>query len=84
MKAKQGATKAKKTVSGKRAGTKQGQLVVMLRRKTGASIDDIVKAFGWQPHTVRGALSGALKKKLQLTIVSEIDERRGRVYRITD
>ena len=51
----------------------------MLRRKQGATVGEIVKAFGWQPHTVRGAFAGALKKKLGLTIVSEMDERRGRI-----
>ena len=38
-------------------------------------------ATGWQPHTVRGVFSGALKKKLALTVVSAKEER-GRVYRI--
>ena len=56
----------------------------MLRRARGATIDEIVKALDWQPHTVRGAIAGALKKKLGLTIVSEKSEPRGRVYRIAD
>jgi Protein of unknown function (DUF3489) len=38
-------------------------------------------ATGWQPHTVRGMFSGALKKKLGLTVLSTL-EVRGRVYRI--
>jgi len=42
----------------------------------------VVEATGWQPHTVRGALAGALKKRLGLTIVSEKLEGRGRVYRL--
>ena len=41
----------------------------------------IVAATGWQPHTVRGAFAGALKKRLGFTIVSEKVEGRGRVYR---
>ena len=53
--------------SGKtRAGTKQALLVEMLRRPEGATIDEIVAATGWQPHTVRGAFAGALKKRLGL------------------
>ena len=54
-----------------RDDTKQAQLVAMLRRKQGATIAQIVEATGWQPHTVRGAFAGALKKKLGLTVTSE-------------
>jgi hypothetical protein len=65
-----------------RDGSKQSQLIVMLRRAKGATIDEIVEALEWQPHTVRGAIAGALKKKLGLDVTSEKDERRGQVYRI--
>ena len=67
-----------------RADSKQAQLIAMLRRAKGATIDEIVQALEWQPHTVRGAIAGALKKKLGLTIVSGKSEPRGRVYRIAD
>jgi hypothetical protein len=65
-----------------RADSKQAKLIEMLMRPDGASIDEIVTAFGWQPHTVRGAIAGALKKKLGLKVVSEKSEGRGRIYRI--
>jgi DNA-binding MarR family transcriptional regulator len=52
-------------------GTKQVKLIAMLRRAEGATIAQIVAATGWQPHTVRGAFAGALKKKLGLTVTSE-------------
>jgi hypothetical protein len=65
-----------------RSGTKQAKLIEMLRAEGGATIDEIVAATGWQSHTVRGAMSGALKKKLGLTIASEKVEGRGRVYRL--
>jgi hypothetical protein len=53
----------------------------MLRRKQGATIPQIVDALGWQPHTVRGAFAGALKKKRGLTVTSEkVDGTR--VYRL--
>lgn len=55
----------------------------MLERPEGASIAEIVANTGWLPHTVRGAITGALKKKLGLNVVSEKDEARGRVYKIT-
>jgi hypothetical protein len=67
-----------------RKDSKQAQLIAMLRRAKGASIDEVVKALEWQPHTVRGAIAGALKKKLGLDITSEKDEKRGRIYRIAE
>jgi hypothetical protein len=67
-----------------REGTKQAEMIALLRRPDGATIDDIVAATGWQKHTVRGAIAGALKKKLGLDVTSEKIEGRGRVYKITD
>ncbi len=55
----------------------------MLSQPKGATIADLVAATGWQTHSVRGAISGALKKKLGLAVTSERVEDRGRVYRIT-
>jgi len=63
-----------------RTGTKQAKLIEMLRADGGATIDEIVAETGWQPHTVRGAFAGALKKKLGLEVTSEKVEGRGRVY----
>ena len=67
-----------------RNGTKQARLIEMLRAEGGATIEEIVVATGWQSHTIRGAMSGALKKKLGLEVTSEKTEERGRVYRIED
>jgi hypothetical protein len=67
-----------------RKGTKQALLVDLLNRKNGATLDEAVKATGWQPHSVRGAISGTLKKKLGLTVSSELMGSRGRVYRIVE
>ena len=67
---------------GTRTGTKQAQLIAMLERDEGASVAQIVEATGWLPHTVRGAIAGALKKRLGLEVTSEAEEGRGRVYRI--
>jgi len=66
----------------RRSGTKQEALIRMLSAEGGATIDEIVAALDWQPHTARGAMSGALKKKLGLTITSEKVDGRGRCYRI--
>jgi DNA-binding XRE family transcriptional regulator len=65
-----------------RENTKQSKLIAMLRRSSGATIDDLAKATGWQRHTVRGAISGALKKKLGLTVTSNKTKDGERVYRI--
>ncbi len=65
-----------------REGTKQSAMIDMLRQPEGATIDEIAAATGWQRHTIRGAMAGALKKKLGLTIASDKVEGRGRVYKI--
>ena len=71
---------AKAKPGGSRTDSKQARLIAMLKTAKGASIEEIVKTFGWQPHTVRGAIAGALKKKLGLDVTSEKVEGRGRVY----
>jgi hypothetical protein len=65
-----------------RTGTKQAMLISLLRAPDGATMDEIVAATGWLAHTARGAMSGALGKKLGLVVTSEKDEARGRVYRL--
>jgi len=64
-----------------RPGSKLAAVVAMLRAPEGASIAAIMTATDWQAHSVRGAIAGAIKKKLGLAVISE---RRGdeRVYRI--
>ena len=61
--------------------SKQDEVIAMLRRPEGATVDEVANATGWQRHTVRGVFSGTLKKKIGLTIASAKEER-GRVYRI--
>ena len=61
--------------------SKQDEVIAMLRRSEGVTVDEVASATGWQRHTVRGVFSGTLKKKLGLTVVSAKEER-GRVYRI--
>lgn len=64
-----------------RAGTKQALLISMLQRPEGTTLKEITAATGWQVHSARGAISGALGKKLGL-VVTSMKEARGRVYRI--
>ncbi len=80
-KANKGKSK-EKAAPATRANSKQAQLIEMLKSRDGATVDEIVKKFDWQAHTVRGAIAGALKKKLGLKVDSEKVEGRGRVYRI--
>ncbi len=65
-----------------RKNTKQALLIELLSRPEGVTIDEVIKVTGWQAHTVRGAMSGSLRKKLGLSITSEKIDFRGRVYRI--
>ncbi len=65
-----------------RAGTKQAQIIAMTQRPEGATVTEMVEATGWLANTVRGAISGALKKKLRLPITAGQVEGRGTVYRL--
>jgi len=82
--------KQKRTAVGKGASTKAGsaksktkqdQLLALLRRPQGTTIERAAKTLEWQPHSVRGMISGVLKKRLGLTIASEKGEG-GRIYRV--
>ena len=59
------------------SGSKQSQLIEMLRSPTGGTIDQLTQLTGWQPHSVRGTISGTLRKRLKLNVTC-VD----RVYRI--
>ena len=65
-------------------GSKQADIIALLRRRQGASLAELMQLTGWLAHSVRGVLSGALKRKLGLLIDSRIEPNRGRVYRIVD
>ena len=61
--------------------TKQDQLLTLLRRPQGVTIEQAAKALDWQPHSVRGVISGVLKKRLGLAVTSAKGDG-GRVYRV--
>ena len=65
-----------------RPGTKLAALVMALRRPQGATSLQLMLATGWQPHTVRGAISGMLRKKLGLKVVLAHNDSGERVYRV--
>lgn len=71
-----------KVTASVRPESKQAKVLASLRSPSGATIDAMMKATGWQQHSVRGFLAGVIRKKLKLNLVSEARVN-GRVYRIT-
>ena len=65
-----------------RPDTKIATVVDMLRSERGATLDQMMRATGWQRHSVRGAISGSIKRKLKLAVRSEIVDGE-RYYRVT-
>lgn len=65
------------------AASKQQILISLLKRPRGAAIEELMEATGWQRHSVHGTLSGVLKKRLGLPVITEYSEH-GRMYRISD
>ena len=68
-------------LSASRPDSKQAQLIALLQRPTGASLDELMTATGWQRHSVRGVLSGVIRKKLGLN-VERIRQDGSSIYRI--
>src|SRR5262245_43552993 len=66
-----------------RTKTKQARIVAMLRAPGGTTVEAMMRATGWQQHSVRGFLAGVIRKKLGLNLVATAAEG-GRVYRIAD
>jgi hypothetical protein len=62
--------------------SKQDQVIEMLRRRSGVTVEDIIAKTGWQPHSVRGFFSGLVKKKLKLPLVCEVGKDGVRRYHI--
>jgi hypothetical protein len=91
-KAKQSPTKSKRRDTGRtgakgaatvaREGTKKGEVFDLMRRKSGATLSEIMALTGWQSHTVRGFVSGTLVKKLGLKVESFRTKEKERTYRI--
>ena len=64
------------------ARSKQARVIAMLRSPTGTTIAAIMKATGWQPHSVRGFLAGVVRTRLTLTLTSK-KVNGSRIYQIT-
>jgi len=65
-----------------RAGSKAAAILELLKRPGGATSQELMKATGWQPHSVRGFLSGTIRKKMALTVTSTKGENGERSYSI--
>ena len=88
-KSAKGATSAKKASKGAkkaksaREGSKTNQVLELLRQPGGVTAKELMKATGWQAHSVRGFLSGAVKKKMGLRVISAKLADGTRTYRIS-
>jgi hypothetical protein len=74
------ASKAKRPID--QPGSKQARVIAMLKSRAGATIAAMMKATGWQQHSVRGFLAGVVRKRLNLKLGSRNVEGE-RVYQIT-
>jgi hypothetical protein len=79
----QKATRREKTPTA-RDGSKKAEILDLLRRKDGATLDNLMAATGWQAHSVRGFISGSLRKKMGLVVQSSKRETGERVYSIAN
>ena len=75
------AKKQPKTTT-KTPATKQAKIITLLRRQKGATLAELGKLSGWQEHSIRGFISGTLKKRLGFDIISEKSSKGTRHYRI--
>ena len=76
------APKSQKKAGGARDGSKTAKSLDLLKRPGGASAKELMKLTGWQPHSVRGFLSGTVGKKMGLTVVSTKGENGERSYSV--
>lgn len=64
--------------------SKKDQMLELLKRPDGATLADLMSASGWQAHSVRGFLSGAVSKRLGMPVDSSKRDGGQRVYRLRD
>ena len=65
-----------------REGSKAATVLDLLKRPGGASMKELLKATGWQPHSVRGFLSGAIRKKMAIEVTSAKSDDGERTYSV--
>ena len=76
------ATTRTKSAAGVREGSKTAKILDLLKRPGGATLKELMKATGWQPHSVRGFLSGVIGRKLKLKVASIKDDSGERRYSV--
>jgi Protein of unknown function (DUF3489) len=76
------AAKGEKKAKGARDGSKTDKVLDLLKRTGGVTGKELMKVTGWQPHSVRGFLSGTVGKKMGLTVISTESEDGERSYSI--
>ncbi len=76
-------SKSKPTSKSKQP-TKQDRIITLLKRPKGATLAELGKASNWKEHSLRGFMSGTLKKQLKLNLVSNKDDKGTRRYRIAE
>jgi hypothetical protein len=76
------APKGHKKAGAARDGSKAAKILDLLKRSNGATLKELMKATGWQAHSVRGFLSGTVSKKMGLKITSAKSENGERSYSI--
>ena len=81
-KASKKATKATKRAGAARDGSKAATILDLLKKPDGATLAELMKATGWQAHSVRGFLSGTVSRKLGLTVTSTKVEDGERSYSV--
>ena len=81
-KAAKKAHKAAEKATGARDGSKAGKVLDLLKRPDGTTLAELMRATGWQPHSVRGFLSGTVGKKLGLAVTSSKAEDGERTYSV--
>ena len=75
-------SKRAKPAKGSRKGSKTAKVLDLLKRPDGATLAELMKATGWQAHSVRGFLSGTVGKKLGLAVASVKDDAGERRYSV--
>src|SRR6516162_942809 len=78
--AKKAPTKAAAKAKGTREGSKTAQVLELIKRPGGATLQELMAATEWQPHSIRGFISGTLGKKLGLSVESAKSEEGKRTY----
>jgi hypothetical protein len=74
--------KGAKKAHGARDGSKTAKILDLLKRSNGATLAQLMTASGWQPHSVRGFLSGTIRKKMGITVASTKAEDGERIYQV--